>query len=125
MGQSMNMPVLASKLYIPFPRTKVVFRPRLIERLNDGLERKLTLVSASAGFGKTTLVGQWAAGCDRAVAWLSLEERDNDTTRFFLHFFAALQSITESVGKSAFTAFESSQSPSIESILTVLLNEIA
>lgn len=121
----MNIPVLASKLYIPVPRTKVVFRPRLIERLNEGLERKLTLVSASAGFGKTTLVSQWANGCDRAVAWLSLDERDNDFTRFFLHLIAAVQSIAESVGKSAFTAFESSQSPPIESILTVMLNEIS
>jgi len=121
----MNIPVLASKLYIPVPRTKVVFRPRLIDRLNEGLERKLTLVSASAGFGKTTLVGQWAAGCNRAVAWLSLDERDNDATRFFLHLIAAVQSVAERVGKSALTAFESSQTPPIESVLTVLLNEIS
>lgn len=70
----MNMPILATKLYIPLPRIKAVLRPRLIERLNEGIDRKLTLISASAGFGKTTLVSEWVAGCDRPVAWLSLDE---------------------------------------------------
>ena len=78
----MNMPILATKLYIPLPRPKVVLRPRLIERLNEGLHRKLTLISAPAGFGKTTLVSEWVAGCERPVAWLSLDEGDNDPTRF-------------------------------------------
>ena len=78
----MNMPILSTKLYIPLPRTNVVLRPRLIERLNEGLDRKLTLISVSAGFGKTTLVSEWVAACERPVAWLSLDEGDNDTTRF-------------------------------------------
>ena len=93
------MPILSTKLYIPLPRTKVVLRPRLIERLNEGLDRKLTLISASAGFGKTTLVSEWVAGCERPVAWLSLDEGDNDSTRFLTHLVAALQTIAENIGE--------------------------
>ena len=89
------VPILATKLYIPPPRPKIVLRPRLIERLNEGLSsgRKLTLISASAGFGKTTLVSEWVAGCERPVAWLSLDEGDNDPTRFLTYLVAALQTI--------------------------------
>ena len=77
----MSTPILATKLYIPPPRPKIVLRPRLIERLNEGsASRKLTLISAPAGFGKTTLVSEWVAGCGRPVAWLSLDEGDNDPT---------------------------------------------
>ena len=57
----MSTPILATKLYIPPPRPGIVLRPRLIERLNEGLRRKVTLISASAGFGKTTLIGEWVA----------------------------------------------------------------
>jgi LuxR family transcriptional regulator, maltose regulon positive regulatory protein len=75
-------PLLLTKLYLPMSRPGVVGRPRLIERLNEGMRTRLTLVSASAGFGKTTLVVQWAAECGRPVAWLSLDERDNDPSSF-------------------------------------------
>ena len=61
----MLVPILATKLYIPPPRPKIVPRLRLIERLNEDLHRKLTLISAPAGFGKTTLIGEWVAGCGR------------------------------------------------------------
>jgi len=74
----MPAPILSTKLYIPPPRAKIVLRPRLIERLNEGLQRKLTLISASAGFGKTTLVSECVASCGRPVAWPSLDEGDND-----------------------------------------------
>ncbi|MFC5467302.1 LuxR C-terminal-related transcriptional regulator [Cohnella suwonensis] len=121
----MNMPILATKLYIPLPRTKVVPRPRLIERLNEGLDRKLTLVSASAGFGKTTLVSEWVAGCDRPVAWLSLDEGDDDSLRFLTHLVAAVQTIAETIGESVIGALKSPQPPSTESVLTILLNEIS
>ncbi len=89
----MPTPILATKLYIPPPRPKVVLRPRLIERLNEGLQRKLTLISAPAGFGKTTLVSEWVAGCGQTVAWLSLDEEDNDLTRFLTYLIAALQTL--------------------------------
>ena len=80
----MSTPVLATKLYIPPPRAKIVLRPRLIEQLNEGLSsgRKLTLISAPAGFGKTTLVSEWIVGCQRPVAWLSLDEGDKPPTAF-------------------------------------------
>ena len=96
----MSTPILATKLYIPPPRPKVVLRPRLIERLNEGLPagHKLTLISAPAGFGKTTLVSEWVAGCGQPVAWLSLDEGDNDPARFLAYLVAALQTIAAGIG---------------------------
>ena len=122
----MSVPILATKLYIPPPRSKIVLRPRLIERLNEGLSagRKLTLISASAGFGKTTLVSEWVAVCERPVAWLSLDEGDNDPTQFLIYLIAALQTIVANIGKGVLAILQSPQPPSTESILTTLLNEI-
>ena len=84
----MSTPILATKLYIPPARSKVVVRLRLIEELNKSLSsgRRLTLISAPAGFGKTTLVSEWVTECGRPVAWLSLDEEDDDPTRFFVYF---------------------------------------
>ena len=106
----MPAPILATKLYIPPPRPKIVLRPRLIERLNEGLAagRKLTLISASAGFGKTTLVSEWIAGCERPVAWLSLDEGDNDPTRFLTYLVAALQTIAANIGAGVLAVLQSS-----------------
>src|SRR5918993_5377260 len=70
----MSTPILATKLYVPPLQPRIVPRPRLVERLNEGQHRRLTLVSAPAGFGKTTLLGEWLAGCDRPAAWLSSHE---------------------------------------------------
>ena len=122
----MPAPILATKLYIPQPRPKSVPRPRLIERLNEGLSagRKLTLISAPAGFGKTTLVSEWVAGCGRPVAWLSLDEGDNDPARFLTYLVAALQTIAANIGEGVLAMLQSPQPPPIESILTALLNEI-
>ena len=119
----MPAPILATKLYIPLPRPKAVSRPRLLERLNDGLQRKLTLISAAAGFGKTTLVSEWVANCERPVAWLSLDEGDNDSTRFLTYFIAALQTIDANIGAGVLGVLQSPQPPPTESILTALLNE--
>ena len=122
----MSEPLLLTKLYVPPPRPKIVLRPRLIERLNEGLSagRKLTLISAPAGFGKTTLVSEWVAGCERPVAWLSLDEGDNDPTRFLTYLVAALQTIAANIGEGVLGMLQSPQPPPIESILTALLNEI-
>ncbi len=122
----MSTPILATKLYIPPPRPKAVLRPPLIERLNEGLtlSRKLTLISAPAGFGKTTLVSEWVAGCQRSTAWLSLDEGDNDPRRFLTYLVAALQTVESHIGKGVMNVLQSPQPPSIESILTTLLNEI-
>ena len=86
----MSTPVLATKLYVPAPPPKAVMRRHLVERIEEGLHRNLTLVSAPAGFGKTTLVSAWAAVCKWKVAWLSLDERDSDPARFLIHLVAAV-----------------------------------
>src|SRR5687768_9958959 len=121
----MSTPILATKLYKPPPRPKVVHRPRLIERLNEGLHRKLTLIAAPAGFGKTTLVSEWIAGCARPVAWLSLDERDNDPTRFLAYLVAALQTIAPAIGAGVLGVLQALQPPPAESILTALPNDIS
>ena len=122
----MSTPILATKLYVPPPRANLVLRPRLIERLNEGLSSgcTLALVSASAGFGKTTLVSEWVAGCGRPVAWLSLDKGDNDPTRFLTYLVAALQTIAANIGAGVLRTLQSPQPPSPESLLTILLNEI-
>jgi len=103
----------------------MVPRPRLINRLKEGLEmgRKLTLISASAGFGKTTLLSEWVVHCGRAVAWLSLDEGDNDPIRFISYLIAALQSIKAEIGGTLLAGLQSSSPLSSESVLTTLLNE--
>ncbi|MBI5297078.1 MAG: LuxR family transcriptional regulator [Chloroflexi bacterium] len=123
----MSTPILATKLYIPPPRAKIVIRPRLIEQLNEGLSsgHKLSIISASAGFGKTTLVSEWVVGCGRPVAWLSLDEGDNDITRFLTYLIAALQKIMANIGAGVLGAIQSPQPPPTESILTTLINEVA
>src|SRR6266567_318598 len=121
----MSTPILATKLYIPTPPPEAVLRPRLVERLNEGLHRKLTLISAPAGFGKTTLVGAWVAGSDRHVAWLSLDEGDNDATRFLIYLVAAVRTIAPSIGEATLGALQSPQPPPTESLLIALLNEVA
>jgi len=134
----MPAPILATKLYVPPPLPKAVLRPRLVERLNEGLQRKLALVSAPAGFGKTTLLNEWAAGCGRPVAWLSLDQGDNDSARFLTYFIAALQTlarsdpehssgvegIAQNIGAGVLAVLQSSQLPPLEPLLTTLLNEI-
>ena len=121
----MSTPILATKLYIPPARPETVARLRLIDQLNAGIQRKLTLISAPAGFGKTTLVSQWLAGQERPSAWLSLDERDNDLARFLTYLVAALQTAAPSVGQGVLGMLESPQLPPTDLILTSLLNEIA
>jgi LuxR family maltose regulon positive regulatory protein len=126
-------PLLTTKLYIPSPRPNLVPRSRLIRRLDKGLnlEHKLTLISAPAGFGKTTLLSEWAAGCGRPVAWVSLEKGDNDPVRFWAYFVVALQTVQADIGEAALATLQSpgvagAATPlSIEVLLTGLINEIA
>ncbi|MEI7847525.1 MAG: LuxR C-terminal-related transcriptional regulator [Chloroflexota bacterium] len=122
----MLSPILATKLYIPPPRPKIVARLPLIEKLNEGLSagRKLTLISAPAGFGKTTLLAEWGVGCGRPIAWVSLDEGDNDPVRFLTYLVAALQTLQPNVGEDVLRILQSPQPAPIESILTALLNEI-
>lgn len=121
----MLTPILATKLYVPRPRSKTVLRSRLSARLNGGLHGKLSLISAPAGFGKTTLVTEWVADCGRPAAWLSLDEADNDLSRFLTYFIAALQTAAPAVGGGLLSALQSPQPPPTNLLLTSLLNEIA
>jgi LuxR family transcriptional regulator, maltose regulon positive regulatory protein len=126
-NESMAVPVLATKLYIPPPPSKIVARPRLIEQLNDGLLTRcnITLISAPAGFGKTTLITDWITSCGKPAAWVSLDESDKDPARFLIYFISALQTIAPDLGTGLLDVLQSSQPFPIESILTALLNEIA
>jgi LuxR family maltose regulon positive regulatory protein len=117
--------ILATKLYIPRPRPEAVLRPRLIERLNEGLHRKLTLISAPVGYGKTTLLSEWIPQSERCVTWVSLDEGDNDPVRFWAYFIAALQMLDAGIGRNALSLMRTPLLPPFETILTTLLNEIA
>ena len=121
-------PLLETKLYTPRWRTGLVPRTRLTERLDRETERKLTLVSAPAGFGKSSLLAEWLNGTPsgaRPAAWLSLDPSDNDPALFWSYFITALQRINPGVGKSALSQLRSNQPPPIEALLGTLLNEIA
>ena len=100
-GQTAAGPLLQTKLYIPKWRPGLVQRPQLIERLNQGSEGKLTLISAPAGFGKTTLLAEWLSAnpvSERPAAWVSLDQSDNDPALFWAYFIAALQTVQSAVG---------------------------
>jgi LuxR family maltose regulon positive regulatory protein len=122
----MPTPILATKLYIPPPRPKIVFRSRLVEQLNEGLQRSpgVTLISAPAGFGKTTLISEWLVSCKRPAAWLSLDEGDNELTRFLTYLVAALQTMAPKIGERVLEDLQSAQPPPTAALLTTLLNEI-
>jgi LuxR family transcriptional regulator, maltose regulon positive regulatory protein len=120
-------PVVETKLYIPNPPRGLVARPRLRERLSRGTQSRLTLLSAPAGFGKTTLLAGWlafAAPAGRPVAWLSLEESDSQPASFWTYVINALQTVVPGVGTSALPLLQSAQPP-IEAVLATLLNGLA
>jgi LuxR family transcriptional regulator, maltose regulon positive regulatory protein len=122
--------LLETKLYVPRSRRGLVSRPRLSERLDRGAASKLTLVSAPAGFGKTTLLTEWLAagpagpGGERLVAWLSLDRADNDPASFWTYVIAALRTVAAGVGERALAFLQAPQPPPIETVLTALLNDL-
>ena len=119
-------PLLETKLHVPRRRRGLVARPRLSERLSRGAESTLTLVSAPAGFGKTTLLAEWLAAAPadgRSAAWLSLDQRDNDPALFWTYLIAALQTAAPGVGAGALSLLQSPQPP-IEAVLATLLNDL-
>ncbi len=123
----MSPQLLVTKLYTPPARKGLVTRQRLIQLLNDAWQqdKKLILVSASAGYGKTTLVTEWLRGLQEKSAWLSLDETDNDPTRFLAYLIAALQIIDKSIGDKTQAMLQSPQPLPPEVVLTTLINEIA
>jgi LuxR family transcriptional regulator, maltose regulon positive regulatory protein len=123
----MSEQILLTKLFVPSPRVNLVPRHRLIERLNNSLVTgcKLTLISAPAGFGKSTLVCDWLRSINIPIAWLTLDERDKDPARFLAYLAAALQNVQPGIGLALQAILQSPQPLQIENILTLLINEIA
>ena len=122
--------LLATKLYVPRVRATLVPRPRLTRRLDEGMERRLVLISAPAGFGKSTLIAEWAQLRSRAtpplpIAWISLDAGDNDPLRFWAYFVAALQKVQPGTGDDLLALLRTPPLPPAEALLTELVNEIA
>jgi LuxR family maltose regulon positive regulatory protein len=121
-------PLLETKLYVPKVRRSLVVRPRLHEYLSQGAESKLTLISAPAGFGKTTVLAEWLAANPAGgplAAWLSLDPDDNQPATFWSYVIAALQTVAPGVGASAFSLLRGPQPAPIETVLPTLLNELS
>ncbi len=119
--------LVSTKLRPPQARPKLVSRPLLIERLKSEPGRRLTLITAPAGFGKTTLLGEWMADRwdERSVAWVSLDEGDNDPARFLSYLVAALGTIEDGFGEWVLSSLRTPGSPPVEALAGALLNELA
>lgn len=119
-------PLVETKLHVPRRRRGVVARPRLSDRLSRGADSALTLVSAPAGFGKTTLLREWLAApvAGRSAAWLSLDQRDNDPAVFWRYVVAALRTAVDGIGAAALSLLEAPQPPA-DAVLGALLNDLA
>lgn len=117
--------LLVTKLHLPSPRSPLVQRKRLLEKLNQGLTSKLILISAAAGFGKTTVLGEWAHQIELPVSWLSMDELDNDPLRFWTYVVAALQQTEKNIGEATLAMLRSPEPFPFEAFLTPLLNELA
>jgi LuxR family maltose regulon positive regulatory protein len=116
--------LLATKLHVPRPRAGFLARPRLLERLTQETALELALVCAPAGFGKTTVLGDWARRSQRPVAWLSLDEGDNDPSRFWRYVAAALDGVRPGIHQQVAALLRGPQPP-LEAVLTVVVNELA
>ena len=125
MGHPSRQVLLTTKLNIPHSPGKLEKRPRLVDRLNTGTQGPLTLVSAAAGFGKTTALTEWAAQSSLPVAWVSLDEADSDRTRFLSYLIAALQRVQPGLGEAVQGMLSAQQQPLMDVLLSNLINEIA
>src|SRR4029453_18412250 len=117
--------LLATKLRAPRTLPGFVVRPRLLERLAEGIARALVLVCTPAGFGKTTLLADWARGGQRPVAWLSLDDADNDPARFWRHAAAALDMVRPGAAGRVPPLLGPPPPRSFEGLVATLLNELA
>ena len=116
--------MLLTKLHIPPVNQNIVFRPKLYDKLNIGLTRKLILISAPAGFGKTTLLSDWINQQNIQTAWFSIDKADNDPSEFLNYIISGIQNIHKEFGQSALKLLNSPNKPSVESIVSLLINEI-
>lgn len=120
--------LLQTKLHVPFTRSRLVPRPRLLAKLNAGLPGRLTLVAAPAGFGKTTLIAGWgrhlAEAGEWAFAWFSLDDGDNVPATFLAYVIAALQTVDAGLGQQASELLQSPQLDNVQVVLTALLNDV-
>src|SRR6266704_2839699 len=127
-GRTSEQLLLVTKLAMPPVRSDLVPRPRLVNQLQLGIQRPLTLIAAPAGFGKTTLLSTWLEQAPLPAAWLSLEQSDDDLTRFWSCVFTALEHVHPGSGASALALLEGADLkplPPIETVLTVWINELA
>src|SRR5258708_4453799 len=122
---SISDDLIRTKLVPPRLHTALVPRDSLLARLDEALTRKLMLVSAPAGFGKTTLVAEWMAARGNAGAWVSLDAGDNDPVRFWRYVITACRAFNPVIGKSALATIRMAQPPHFEMILTSFINELA
>jgi LuxR family maltose regulon positive regulatory protein len=115
--------ILHTKLHIPHSRREMLIeRPTLIERLNEGLKAKLTVVTASAGYGKTTSMSEWALQCDCPVVWISLDRNDNDLVQFWSYVIAAVERANPSFGEVLTPHLANLKSAAFEPFIMALLN---
>ena len=121
----MTTPLLATKLFAPPPPLRVMERQRLMQRLDAGLQGKLTLVCAPAGFGKSTLLGAWVQACEQPSAWLSLDEGDRDPNQFAAYLTASLRSVSADLGDGALALAQARPRPPPETVLIHLINRLA
>ena len=124
MEGAVSQDLLRTKLYMPSERGYLVARPRLVARLNEGLTRPLTLLSAPPGFGKTTLLSGWIAQSNAHAAWFTLDADDNDPVRFWSYFIAALQQIDAAFGSLSSALIQSGTGAALDSMLMALVNEV-
>jgi len=123
--ENQDLTPLRTKLCVPPLRSGWISRPRLDKQMDEGFERKLTLISAPAGFGKTTLLVDWIHGHSVPAAWFSVDKGDNAPLHFLTYVILGLQNIEATTGKAALTMLQSPQPPPIEPILINLLNDIS
>ena len=121
----MDRDLLASKLNPPRIHSDLISRSQLMIRLDEVIGNDFVLISTPAGFGKTTLLTRWVKSAGRPVAWLSLDEDDNDPVRFWRYILTALDQVETGMGEKAFSMLNSSAQPTSRAVVIALLNELA
>lgn len=121
----MLLSLISTKIHIPPRRASAIIRYRLFERLNEGKRCKLTLISASAGFGKTTLLSDWCYQSNEGISWVALDESDNDSIRFWTYVIAALQTHVPTCGQASLIMLQSTPTPPATTFLTSLINDLS